>query len=184
MQPGPEDPYNQQPPGGGGGYPPPGGDGGSYPPPGSGAGGYPPPSSGAGGYPPPGSGAGGYPPPGGSGGGYGPPGGGGFPPPGGGAYPPPGGGAQNTVGLIAMILGILSIPLACCGWGGLIFGIAGGVLGWMGKQKAEQGLANNRGQAMAGLICGGIGLVLGIVVIILSFTASAIDWQQYVNQNS
>ena len=121
-----------------------------------------------------------------SGGGYGPPPGGGYgPPPSGGGYGPPAGGPpQNTQGLVGMILGIVSIPLACCGWGGLILGIAGAVLGFLGKKKAAEGLATNRGQAQAGFICGIIGAVLGIAIIILSFSVSALDWQQYVTDNS
>ena len=107
------------------------------------------------------------------------------PPPTEGYGPPPGGGTpQNTQGLVGMILGIVSIPLACCGWGGLVLGVAGAVLGFLGKKKAAQGLANNAGQAQAGFICGIIGAVLGIAIIILSFSVSALDWQQYINENS
>jgi hypothetical protein len=80
-----------------------------------------------------------------------------------------------------MILGILSIPLACCGWGGIAFGIAGAVLGYLGRKKAAEGLATNRGQAQAGLICGAIGVVLGIVVLILSFSFRNFDWTHYTN---
>ena len=47
------------------------------------------------------------------------------PPPAQGYGPPAGGPPQNTQGLVGMILGIVSIPLACCGWGGLILGIGG-----------------------------------------------------------
>ncbi|MFI7573412.1 hypothetical protein [Micromonospora sp. NPDC049497] len=80
-------------------------------------------------------------------------------------YPAPGG-QQNTLGLVSMILGIASIPLVCC-YLGLPVGIAAVVTGWLGKQKSAQGLANNSGQALAGLICGGIGAVLGILYIVL-----------------
>ncbi|TDB99485.1 DUF4190 domain-containing protein [Micromonospora fluostatini] len=79
-------------------------------------------------------------------------------------YPQPAG-QNNTLGLLAMILGIASIPLACC-YMGIPLGIAGLVLGFLGKQKADQGQAANGGQAKAGLICGGIGIVLGILQII------------------
>ncbi|MGN9776372.1 DUF4190 domain-containing protein [Micromonospora sp. H33] len=70
-------------------------------------------------------------------------------------------GQQNTLGLISMILGIASVPLVCCHLG-LPLGIAAVVTGWLGKQKADQGLAGNQGQAMAGLICGAIGALLGL----------------------
>ena len=82
---------------------------------------------------------------------------------------------SNTLGLVAMILGIASIPLLCCFGFGTLVGIAAVVLGFMGKSRAEQGLATNRGQALAGLICGGIAVALGVVSIVLNVTG-AIDY--------
>ncbi|MEU9506783.1 DUF4190 domain-containing protein [Micromonospora sp. NPDC048170] len=90
------------------------------------------------------------------------------------AYPPPmypnagftgkgPGQQQNTLGLVSMILGIASIPLVCC-YLGIPLGIAALVTGWLGKQKADQGQAGNS-QALAGLICGAIGVVLGLLQI-------------------
>jgi hypothetical protein len=201
MQPGQDDPYQQQPPGS---YPPPGSGGPAYPPPGSGGPAYPPPpGSGGPGYPPPpGSG---YPPPPGSGGpGYPPPdsGAGGYPPPqpyGTGQPPPygapgygtpgygaapgygyPGGAApQNTQGLVSMILGIASIPLLCCFWLGLPLGIAAAILGFLGLNKAKAGLATNRGQALAGLICGGVAVVLGIAAVLYTVIAGTWNFSTY-----
>ncbi|MEH0845746.1 hypothetical protein V6U81_25505 [Micromonospora sp. CPCC 205711] len=72
---------------------------------------------------------------------------------------------QNTLGLVAMILGIASIPLACC-YLGIPLGIAGLVTGWLGRQKAARGEANNGSQALTGLICGGVGLLFGILQIV------------------
>ncbi|PWU57280.1 hypothetical protein DLE60_24805 [Micromonospora globispora] len=82
-------------------------------------------------------------------------------------YPQPQG-QQNTLGLVSMILGIASIPLICCLYLGIPVGIAAVVTGYLGRQKAAQGLATNDGQAKAGLICGAIGAGLGIVLIILA----------------
>jgi hypothetical protein len=181
MQPGPEDPYNQQQPPQPGNEPP----SGSYPPPDS----YPPPGGyqQPGSYPSPGS----YPPPGyeTAPGSHPPPGyetaPGSHPPPGyetaPGSYPPGAADAQNTQGLVGMILGILSIPLACCGWGGIVLGAAGAVLGYLGRKKADQGLATNRGQAQAALICGAIGFVLGLLILILSFSFRNLNWTTYYN---
>lgn len=75
-------------------------------------------------------------------------------------YPLPAG-RQNALGLLSMILGIVSVPLACC-YLGLPVGIAAVVTGWLGRQKVEQRLADNRGQALAGMICGAIGALLGL----------------------
>jgi hypothetical protein len=85
-----------------------------------------------------------------------------------GAYGQPTG-QNNTQGLVGMILGIVAIPFAlCCSIVGIALGIAAAVLGFMGKAKADQGLASNRGQAMAGLICGISAVVLGIISIVIS----------------
>ncbi|MET8835364.1 hypothetical protein ABZV78_15790 [Micromonospora sp. NPDC004540] len=77
---------------------------------------------------------------------------------------PTGGGQNNTLGLIGMIAGIASIVLGlCCPIIGIPAGIAGVVLGFLGQKKVQTGEANNAGQAKAALICGGIGVVIGII---------------------
>ncbi|HEX7743801.1 MAG TPA: DUF4190 domain-containing protein [Micromonosporaceae bacterium] len=101
----------------------------------------------------------------------------GYPPPGYGVpgQPPP----NNTLGLLAMIFGIVGIPLGvCCGLFGTPFGIAGVVLGILGLNRANQGQATNRGQALAGLICGAVGIVLAIVAFILG---QVIPWEDFMN---
>jgi hypothetical protein len=89
--------------------------------------------------------------------------------------PPAQSGQNNTLGLVSMILGIVAIPTICCFYLGVPLGIAAIVLGYLGKQKAEQGLASNRGQAMAGLICGAVAVGLAILLIILSVLVSNLD---------
>ncbi|MEH1169114.1 hypothetical protein V6V47_27410 [Micromonospora sp. CPCC 205539] len=81
-------------------------------------------------------------------------------------------GQNNTLGLLSLILGIASIPLVCCLYIGIPVGIAGIITGYLGRQKAAQGLANNAGQAKAGLICGAVGAGLGILVLILGIVAN------------
>lgn len=77
---------------------------------------------------------------------------------------PTGQGQNNTLGLIGMIAGIVSIVFAlCCTPLGILAGIAGVVLGVLGQKKVQSGEASNPGQAKAGLICGGIGIVLCII---------------------
>lgn len=51
---------------------------------------------------------------------------------------------------------------------GIPVGIGGAVTGYLGRQKAAQGQANNAGQAKAGLICGAVGVGLGILAVVLS----------------
>jgi hypothetical protein len=83
-------------------------------------------------------------------------------------YAPPAG-RNNTMGLLGMIFGIASIPLVlCCTLLSIPLGGAGVVLGILGMNKAKQGLADNRGMALAGVICGAIGVALGVTYLVLS----------------
>ncbi|ROT25848.1 DUF4190 domain-containing protein [Micromonospora sp. HM5-17] len=75
---------------------------------------------------------------------------------------------NNTLGLIALIVGIAAIPLGiCCTWVSFLPGIAAIVLGLLGRSKAKQGEASNGGQALAGVICGAIGILIGVIWIVL-----------------
>jgi hypothetical protein len=89
-------------------------------------------------------------------------------------YPGAGYGAppqqNNTMGLVSMILGIISIPGICCAILGIVLGAAALVLGILGMKKAKAGEASNRGQALAGVICGSIGLGLSIISAIAGAT--------------
>jgi hypothetical protein len=70
--------------------------------------------------------------------------------------------AQNGVGLAAMIVGIASFVLFAP-----LSSIVAVSLGVVGLGKARKGTATNRGQALAGVICGAISLVLGVVFIVV-----------------
>ncbi len=80
--------------------------------------------------------------------------------------PPVTGAGQNqTLAIVSLVLGILSIP--CCGF--IIFGIAALVTGFMAKGKAEQNPNEygGRGLALGGMIIGGITIVIGIILNIV-----------------
>lgn len=115
------------------------------------------PNDGSGAQPP--SGGYGAPPP---GGGYGAP-----PPPppyGGGPGAYGGGTEKNSLGVWALVLGILGV--VCCGF---FAGIPAIILGNKSKQAAAQGLANNGGLGTAGVVLGWIAIVFGILGIIYFF---------------
>jgi Domain of unknown function (DUF4190) len=130
----------------------------SGPPPGQG----PPPPQGP---PPQGQPPQGQPPP------------GGYPAPGG--YPPPGGypqaaGRRNGVGVAALVIGVVALVLVVLllfSPLGAFLGLVAVVLGIVGLVRANRGQADNRGQAVTGLVTGGLALLLGIV-----FTISIGTW--------
>lgn len=81
---------------------------------------------------------------------------------------------QESKGLsiASMVLGILSCT-CCCGAIGIFMGIAAIIMGAIGKNKG------GRGMAIAGIICGSIGVVFGFLWTILSITGT-INLEQYL----
>jgi len=74
---------------------------------------------------------------------------------------------QNGMGTAALVMGILQF--ICIGTIGSILAV---IFGKIGMNKADQGLANNRGVAKAGFILGIIGLALsavGLIVWLIAF---------------
>src|SRR5690606_26790100 len=99
--------------------------------------------------------------------GYGPP-----PPyPGPTGYRPPRARAGGNLGVLSMVFGIASIPLACC-YIGVPLAIAAVVMGVVGLRKASVGAPENRGQLIAGITCGAVGLVMMLLMIVFGVADS------------
>lgn len=83
-----------------------------------------------------------------------------------------GGGQSQGLAIASLVTGILS--LICCGW--ILPGIAAVVMGFIAKNKADSDPANygGRGLALAGIITGGVSVVLGIIVLILYFAGALV----------
>ncbi len=67
----------------------------------------------------------------------------------------------NALAIIGLILGILSIPLGCCAWYGLIAGIPGLICSIIGYRQTKSGIG------LAGIICSIIGMVISLVILVL-----------------
>lgn len=80
---------------------------------------------------------------------------------------PAAGSGSNPMAIVALVLGILSIPLSCFYGFGIILGIVAIVLGVIAGRKAKAGQAGQGGLARAGLITGIVGVVVGVVVLVL-----------------
>ena len=75
--------------------------------------------------------------------------------------------------IASLVLGILGLPFAfCCGLG-IVMSAPAIVTGWMGKKKADQGQAGQRGLALTGLILGVIGTLIALLFLILWIVAIA-----------
>jgi hypothetical protein len=78
---------------------------------------------------------------------------------------PAAGGPNQTLAIISLVVGILSI--FCCGW--FVPGIAAIIMGFIAKSKASNDPSNfgGAGLALGGIITGALSIVLGIIVVIL-----------------
>ena len=84
--------------------------------------------------------------------------------------PAPGVAPQNGMGTAALIMGILQF--FCLGTLGSILAV---IFGKIGMNRADQGLATNRGSAKAGFVLGIIGLVLSALVLIGSIASGVLS---------
>lgn len=91
------------------------------------------------------------------------------PPP---AYPQ----AQPSSGLAiaSMILGIVSCVTFCIWWLSLVCGVVAVVLGFVARSKIAAGTGGGKGMATTGIICGIIGPLLAILVIVLVIAGFAV----------
>ncbi|WP_144122099.1 DUF4190 domain-containing protein [Catellatospora sichuanensis] len=70
---------------------------------------------------------------------------------------------RNNLALAAMIVGIIAIPAACCALLGIVVGAAGAIMGHISMKQIAQLGQSNRSQALTGIICGYVGVGLGIL---------------------
>ncbi|CAL9598334.1 hypothetical protein SUDANB176_05379 [Streptomyces sp. enrichment culture] len=79
---------------------------------------------------------------------------------------------SNGPGVAGLVLGIISAVVFCLWPVAVLLGVLGVVFGAIGRGKAARGEATNPGQALAGIICGAVGTVLGIGFGVLVLTTS------------
>lgn len=87
---------------------------------------------------------------------------------------------KNNYATVSLVLGVISIALACCCFPvSFVLGIVAIILfcispKYMGKKE---------GKAVAGLVCGICGLILSIMIsVFVVFTLANGDYQKYVNE--
>ena len=71
----------------------------------------------------------------------------------------------NTLAIVSLILGIISVPaLGCFGCGGLVFGVAAFITGLVARRRIaeSQGAETGKGLALVGIILGAIGALVGL----------------------
>ncbi|MFD7440676.1 DUF4190 domain-containing protein [Streptomyces sp. NPDC059909] len=88
---------------------------------------------------------------------------------------------QNGMGTAAMVLGILAVCLFCMyGIPSLILGALALIFGIIGRKRYQRGEANNKGQALAGIILGSVGIALGAAIIAFFawIIVNADEWEE------
>ncbi|MFF8972019.1 hypothetical protein [Streptomyces sp. NPDC014995] len=78
---------------------------------------------------------------------------------------------ENGMGITAMVLGIIAAGGFCMWPAAIVTGVLAVMFGLIGRAKARRGEASNPGQALAGIICGAAGFVLGIGLAVLVIVA-------------
>ncbi|MEU9301186.1 DUF4190 domain-containing protein [Streptomyces sp. NPDC048269] len=76
---------------------------------------------------------------------------------------------NNGFGVTALVLGIISVVGCITSFLAIALGIGAVVFGALGKGKATRGEADNGGMALAGIILGAIGIVLGALMLLAMF---------------
>ncbi len=89
----------------------------------------------------------------------------------------------NGLAIGALVTGIVSLPLTLCyGVGGILVGLVGAILGHVARRQVKTHNENGGGMALAGIICGWIGVALGIAILI--FLVFAVTHMSQFDPNS
>ncbi|MFG2297230.1 DUF4190 domain-containing protein [Streptomyces sp. NPDC048603] len=80
------------------------------------------------------------------------------------AYPPYGTQMRNGFGVTALVLGIIAAVFFCLSFLSVFVGIVAIVFGVLGRARVARGEADNGGLALAGIILGAVGVVIGGVM--------------------
>jgi len=92
---------------------------------------------------------------------------------------------QNGMGTAALVLGVVALVLAVLilfAPLGALLGLLAVIFGIVGLIRANQGVADNRGQAVAGLVTGGLALLIGLFLTIgigTFFATNVNDFNQF-----
>ncbi|MEU8760883.1 DUF4190 domain-containing protein [Streptomyces sp. NPDC048659] len=71
----------------------------------------------------------------------------------------------NGMGTTAMVLGIVAVVGFCFYGLGVVLGVLALIFGIIGLKKVNRGEANNRGMAIAGIVLGGVGVLVSAVFL-------------------
>ncbi|MGH4035375.1 DUF4190 domain-containing protein [Actinomycetota bacterium Odt1-20B] len=79
---------------------------------------------------------------------------------------------SNGLGIAGLVLGIISAVGFCLWPIAIVLGILAVIFGAIGRGRWRRGEATNGGQALAGLICGIVGILLGVGMLVLTIVGA------------
>jgi len=87
-------------------------------------------------------------------------------------------GMQNGMGIAALVIGLLSIPLGLVIVGGVFGALAVG-LGIAGRSRVKKGLADNGGVALAGILTGVLGMLIALAIVGIIVAGGIAIWHSH-----
>jgi len=91
---------------------------------------------------------------------------GGYPlPPPYGGYPPRAAVPKNGLGIASLVLAVIGLLSVATVFAPIGLGVVAAILGFLGHARAKRGTANNGGVAIAGIVLGGLAVVVGLAFI-------------------
>ncbi|MFF2850488.1 DUF4190 domain-containing protein [Streptomyces sp. NPDC058001] len=84
---------------------------------------------------------------------------------------------SNGLGTASLVVGIISVVGFCMWPVAIILGILAVVFGCVSRAKARRGEATNPGQALAGIICGSVGLALALMLLVATVIAGVNSYE-------
>ena len=86
----------------------------------------------------------------------------------------------SPLAITSLVTGIISLPFSfCCGCLGIPLGLIAVVCGVIGISQCNSGQYSGRGMAIAGTICGGVGLLLIIGLIVMRVVLGTVVGPQF-----
>jgi len=80
-------------------------------------------------------------------------------------YPPPPSAPKNGLGIASLILAIVALVSVWSVFAPIILGVIAVVVGFLGRGRVKRGTADNGGVAIAGIVLGGLAIIVGLAFI-------------------
>ena len=84
----------------------------------------------------------------------------------------------KAFGIVSLVCGIVSLPLICCTYIGLIVAVTSIVFGILSIKKGE----NAKGMAIAGIICSAVAIVVIIFLLIFAASLGSADYDDVMKK--